>query len=72
MEIKLKSLLENIIREGEVFKDNERGISLFMIEDIFYIKDIKDKESENANIVNNYLLTLSKMRRKPSPNRAGI
>lgn len=62
MEIKMNSLLENIIRKGESFEDSEQGISLYMVEEIFYIRDIKDIASENGSIINNYLLTLSKQK----------
>jgi len=56
----MDSLLESIIRKNERFEDTEQGISLFMVEEIFYIRDIKDKGEESGNVVNNYLLTLSK------------
>lgn len=58
----MNSLLENVIKKGENFEDSEQGISAFMIEEILYIRDIKDIESENGDVVNNYLLTLSKQK----------
>lgn len=60
--MKMNSLLENVIKKGENFEDSEQGISLFMIEEILYIRDVKDIESGNGDVINNYLLTLSKQK----------
>jgi hypothetical protein len=62
MEKKIKLLLEEVVQKGKRFDDENNGISIYMVEDIFYIKDIGDKQSSENNIVNNYFLSLNKQK----------
>ena len=53
-------IMENIIAKRDVFSDKEIGYEMYMIENMLFIKDYSDNDTETQSIVNNYIISLNK------------